>query len=143
MTAGERILVPTFRIPTLIHTRSSNSQWLNEISHRHPLWLHPSDAEQLGSTRTGSSYHDADGPLRHPVVANRGDPPWGSGGQSPHGSVAPRGGRCRSWGAGKASIERDDEDVGGCGEITVRSRTKVMNPIPVLSGGPTPVYTRI
>ena len=46
--AGERILVLMFRLPTLIHTRSGNAKWLNEISHRHPLWLHPSGAEALG-----------------------------------------------------------------------------------------------
>ena len=51
--AGERILVPTFRIPTLIHTRSANSKWLNEISHRHPLWVHPEDAEKLGLAENG------------------------------------------------------------------------------------------
>ena len=45
---GERILVPTFRLPTLIHTRSGQAKWLNEISHGHPMWIHPSDAEQLG-----------------------------------------------------------------------------------------------
>ncbi|MEL6894144.1 MAG: molybdopterin-dependent oxidoreductase, partial [Actinomycetota bacterium] len=49
----ERILLPTFRIPTLIHTRSANSKWLNEISHRHPLWIHPSDAEKLGIEEAG------------------------------------------------------------------------------------------
>ncbi|MDH3754451.1 MAG: molybdopterin-dependent oxidoreductase [Acidimicrobiia bacterium] len=49
----ERILLPTFRIPTLIHTRSANSKWLNEISHRHPLWIHPSDAEKLGISEGG------------------------------------------------------------------------------------------
>jgi anaerobic selenocysteine-containing dehydrogenase len=48
LAGDERILLPTFRIPTLIHTRSANSKWLNEISHRHPLWIHPSDAEALG-----------------------------------------------------------------------------------------------
>jgi anaerobic selenocysteine-containing dehydrogenase len=48
LDGAERILLPTFRIPTLIHTRSGNSKWLNEISHRHPLWLHPADAEALG-----------------------------------------------------------------------------------------------
>ncbi len=62
LDGAERILVPTFRLPTLIHTRSGNAKWLNEISHRHPLWIHPSDAEQLGvesgglcrvATRTG------------------------------------------------------------------------------------------
>jgi|TARA_B110001454_G_scaffold5051_1_gene4699 anaerobic selenocysteine-containing dehydrogenase len=47
LDGNERILLPTFRIPTLIHTRSANSKWLNEISHRHPLWIHPEDAEKL------------------------------------------------------------------------------------------------
>jgi anaerobic selenocysteine-containing dehydrogenase len=53
LAGDERILLPTFRIPTLIHTRSGNSKWLNEISHRHPLWIHPSDAEQLGIEENG------------------------------------------------------------------------------------------
>ena len=46
--AGDAVLTPTFRLPTLIHTRSSNSKWLVEISHRNPLWLHPVDGERLG-----------------------------------------------------------------------------------------------
>jgi anaerobic selenocysteine-containing dehydrogenase len=45
---GELVLVPTFRLPTLIHTRSGNAKWLNEISHRNPLWIHSSDAQRLG-----------------------------------------------------------------------------------------------
>jgi anaerobic selenocysteine-containing dehydrogenase len=53
LDGGERILVPTFRIPTLIHTRSGNAKWLNEISHRHPLWIHPEDAEKLGIEMEG------------------------------------------------------------------------------------------
>jgi anaerobic selenocysteine-containing dehydrogenase len=53
LAGDERILLPTFRIPTLIHTRSANSKWLNEISHRHPLWIHPSDAEALGIEENG------------------------------------------------------------------------------------------
>ncbi len=44
---GELVLVPTFRLPTQIHTRSANSKWLAEISHRNPLWMHPADAERL------------------------------------------------------------------------------------------------
>jgi anaerobic selenocysteine-containing dehydrogenase len=48
LDGAERILLPTFRLPTLIHTRSGNAKWLNEISHRHPLWIHPEDAEKLG-----------------------------------------------------------------------------------------------
>ena len=44
---GEMLLLPTFRLPTLIHTRSGNAKWLYEISHSNPLWLHPKDAERL------------------------------------------------------------------------------------------------
>jgi anaerobic selenocysteine-containing dehydrogenase len=32
----------------MIHTRSGNSKWLVEISHKNPLWIHPQDAERLG-----------------------------------------------------------------------------------------------
>ncbi len=49
---GEMVLLPTFRLPTLIHTRSGNAKWLYEISHTNPLWLHPEDAARLG-VRTG------------------------------------------------------------------------------------------
>ncbi|MCB8942677.1 MAG: molybdopterin-dependent oxidoreductase [Ardenticatenaceae bacterium] len=45
---GEMLLLPTFRLPTLIHTRSANAKWLYEISHKNPVWVHPSDAERLG-----------------------------------------------------------------------------------------------
>ena len=50
---GERALLPTFRLPTLIHTRSANSKWLQEISHTNPLWVHPEDAEALGLVNGG------------------------------------------------------------------------------------------
>jgi anaerobic selenocysteine-containing dehydrogenase len=45
---GEYLLIPTFRLPTLIHTRSGNAKWLYEISNANPLWLHPVDAARLG-----------------------------------------------------------------------------------------------
>ncbi len=48
MAAGDRALLPTFRLPTLIHTRSANAKWLQEISHTNPLWIHPEDAAQFG-----------------------------------------------------------------------------------------------
>ena len=51
-TKGEFPLVPTFRLPTLIHSRSANAKWLYEISHRNPIWMHTSDAERLG-VKTG------------------------------------------------------------------------------------------
>jgi anaerobic selenocysteine-containing dehydrogenase len=52
VTAGEMLLLPTFRLPTLIHTRSGNAKWLYEISHRNPLWINSKDAEQL-EVKTG------------------------------------------------------------------------------------------
>ncbi len=53
LEAGERALLPTFRVPTLIHTRSANSKWLQEISHTNPLWVHPDDAAKLGLVNGG------------------------------------------------------------------------------------------
>ncbi len=44
---NEFLLLPTFRLPTLIHTRSGNAKWLYEISHSNPVWIHPRDAERL------------------------------------------------------------------------------------------------
>src|SRR6185295_4511425 len=45
---NEFVLVPTFRLPTLVHTRTGNSKWLYEISNTNPVWIHPSDAKGLG-----------------------------------------------------------------------------------------------
>ncbi len=47
-SAGEFVLISTYRLPTLIHTRSGNAKWLLEISHSNPTWIHTSDAAQLG-----------------------------------------------------------------------------------------------
>ena len=49
---GEMLLLPTFRLPTLIHTRSGNSKWLYELSHKNPLWLHTQDAVRF-AVQTG------------------------------------------------------------------------------------------
>ena len=45
---GEVPLIPTFRLPVQIHTRSANSKWLDEIAHTNPLWIHPTHAARLG-----------------------------------------------------------------------------------------------
>ena len=45
---GEFPLVPTFRLPVLIHSRSANAKWLTEIANRNPVWMHTSDAEKMG-----------------------------------------------------------------------------------------------
>ena len=89
MAGNERILLPTFRIPTLIHTRSGNSKWLNEISHRHPLWIHPSDAEQLGIEEKGLvRITHPDRPLRDLGLAHRRHPAGRRRGVAPHGPLA-------------------------------------------------------
>lgn len=49
---GEYVLVPTFRLPMLIHSRSGNAKWLMEIANRNPIWMHPDDAKRWGF-RTG------------------------------------------------------------------------------------------
>jgi anaerobic selenocysteine-containing dehydrogenase len=45
---NELCLVPTFRLPVLIHTRSGNAKWLAEIAHSNPVWIHPEDAARAG-----------------------------------------------------------------------------------------------
>jgi anaerobic selenocysteine-containing dehydrogenase len=45
--AGEFDLLPNFRLPTLIHTRSP-VKWLYEISHDNPLWIAAEDARARG-----------------------------------------------------------------------------------------------
>jgi len=44
---GEFDLLPNFRLPTLVHTRSP-VKWLYEISHENPLWISSADARQYG-----------------------------------------------------------------------------------------------
>jgi len=44
---GEFDLLPNFRLPTLVHTRSP-VKWLYEISHDNPLWISTEDARKFG-----------------------------------------------------------------------------------------------
>ena len=37
------LLLPNFRLPTLIHSRSANAKWLYEIAHQNPVWVHTLD----------------------------------------------------------------------------------------------------
>jgi anaerobic selenocysteine-containing dehydrogenase len=46
--AGEYVLLPTYRLPTMIHSRSGNAKYLTELSHAHPLLVCPEDAERIG-----------------------------------------------------------------------------------------------
>jgi anaerobic selenocysteine-containing dehydrogenase len=49
---GEMPLIPTFRLPVQVHTRSANSKWLDEMAHTNPLWIHPRDAKRI-DVKTG------------------------------------------------------------------------------------------
>jgi len=44
----EYCLLPNFRLPQHIHSRSANAKWLVEIAHKNPIWIHPNDAKKLG-----------------------------------------------------------------------------------------------
>ncbi|MEJ2668362.1 MAG: molybdopterin-dependent oxidoreductase, partial [Deinococcales bacterium] len=48
LAAGEVALLPNFRLPVQVHTRSATSKWLDEIAHTNPLWMHPQRAAALG-----------------------------------------------------------------------------------------------
>ncbi|MCH7997117.1 MAG: formate dehydrogenase, partial [Chloroflexi bacterium] len=45
---NEFVLLPTFRLPTLIHTRANGAKWLHEIAHINPVWINPVDAKLIG-----------------------------------------------------------------------------------------------
>lgn len=51
--AGELVLLPTYRLPTMVHTRSANAKWLTELAHAHPLLVSPEDAERTGLATGG------------------------------------------------------------------------------------------
>jgi anaerobic selenocysteine-containing dehydrogenase len=48
LAPDQMVLIPTFRVPIQIHTRSANAKWLDEIAHTNPLWIHTGDAARLG-----------------------------------------------------------------------------------------------
>ena len=81
-------LIPTFRLPVQIHTRSANAKWLDEIAHTNPLWLHPSDAAKLG-VETGDlvRVETAHRPLRREGLGDRGHPAGRRRLQPPHGPL--------------------------------------------------------
>jgi len=53
LKAGQMVLIPTFRLPTQIHTRSANAKWLDELAHTNPVWINPIDARAMGPIATG------------------------------------------------------------------------------------------
>ena len=45
---GEYCLLPTFRLPNLIHSRTNGAKWLYEISNVNPVWVNSIDARRIG-----------------------------------------------------------------------------------------------
>ncbi|MCH8888097.1 MAG: molybdopterin-dependent oxidoreductase [SAR324 cluster bacterium] len=45
---NEMVLLPTFRLPNLIHSRSGNAKWLVEIAHKNPILMSSADAARMG-----------------------------------------------------------------------------------------------
>ena len=86
---GEYVLLPTYRLPTLIHSRSGNAKYLNELSHTHPLLVCPEDAERIG-LQTGDLHARGDGDrlVRHQGPGHRGHPPRRRRRVAPHGPLA-------------------------------------------------------
>ena len=73
---GEYVLLPTYRLPTMIHSRSGNAKYLNELSHTHPLLVCPEDAERIGlQHRRPRARGDRDRLVRHQGARDRGHPP--------------------------------------------------------------------
>ena len=144
LDGAERILIPTFRLPTLIHTRSGNAKWLNEISHRHPLWIHPQRrraARHRG--RRARPDHHPHRVLRDRDVAHRGHPAGGGRLLPPHGSLAPRrAARATSAGPQAWPTSTTTAPDGICAFVTEWSRSPATTPIRRGSGGPTPACTR-
>ena len=144
-TKGEMVLLPTFRLPTLIHTRSGNAKWLYEISHSNPLWLHPEDAARLGvDHRRSAPGRHRHRPLRRQGVGHRVRaaghrrvlaPPRALAAGREHGR------RALVHRAGRPAAARDRAS-GGCGGFTACSRGRATIRIPSACGGRTRASTR-
>ncbi len=50
VSKSEYALLPTFRLPTLIHTRTNGAKWLYETANENPVWINPIDAARIGVT---------------------------------------------------------------------------------------------
>ena len=140
----ERILLPIFRLPTLIHTRSGNAKYLYEISHGHPLWMNPIDADQLGfdnrRPRPDQHRHRL---LLHAGLAHRRPPTRSGGGLPSHGPLAPgrqNGKRALVIGPGRHRTPR--RRVATAAPLGVSNPSNRTTPTASASGGGTRESTR-
>ena len=115
---GEMLLPPTFRLPTLIHTRSGNAKYLNEISHRNPLWIHTERRGAAGHRdRRPRPGHDRDRPLREPCVGDGVDRARSGGLLAPPGALAAARRRGQPLVDGRGAPERRTRTTGSCAQV--------------------------
>ena len=143
--AGQRVLVPIFRLPTLIHTRSGNAKYLYEISHGHPLWMNPIDAERSASSHGQMVRVNTDnGYFRDAGVAHRRYPPGRGRRQPSHGPLASRDDEAGNerWSSALVDIDNLGDGSGACARRRASSRSRPTIPTRNASGGKTPACTR-
>jgi anaerobic selenocysteine-containing dehydrogenase len=112
--AGDLVLMPTFRLPTLIHTRSGNAKYLNEISNTHPLWVNPEDAvRSAGGLSTGdlARVHTEIGHFVVRVWVTPGIRPGVIALSHHMGRWRPHEGEGSRWVTGLVDVRRDEEGV--------------------------------
>ena len=139
------VLLPTFRLPTLIHTRSGNAKWLYEISHTNPLWIHPEDAARLG-VATGDLLKVATriGHFVDKVWVTEGMRPGRRRVLAPPRPLAPAedaGGE--RWSTALVDLQQARRRASGaCARSTACGRSRATIRTPSASGGTTPACTR-
>ena len=139
---GEFDLLPNFRLPTLVHTRSP-VKWLYEISHDNPLWIatagRAAPRHRDRRSRQGAHAHRL---LRHARVGDRRHPSRRARHVAPSRTLAPR----RRTGQSQRVGARDDRSPGRaatrCRRSTARSRSRAAIPTARASGGARSASTR-
>ena len=143
---NEIVLVPTFRLPTLIHTRSGNAKWLAEISNRNPLWMHTSDGERWG-IKTGDLVRDLDRhrPFRKSGVGDRRNASRRCRVFTSHRPLAARSGREKQPLVYKSGDDRrrSNRANGKCASSKESARTKATTPTRPEFSGPTAAFIKI
>ena len=141
--ANEFDLLPNFRLPTLIHTRSP-VKWLYEISHNNPLWIATGDAAKLGIEQGDLvKVQDRHRPLRHARLGHRGHPARRRRHVAP---PRPMAAQRRSGRRARRDVTREDQRdrtaATRCGRSTARSRSRATIRTARASGGARSACTR-
>ena len=148
-SAARCVLLPTFRLPTLIHTRSGNAKWLNEISHTQPAAGSTRATPSGSASTTGDLVRvdDRDRPLRDQGAGSpRASGPGVVACSPPHGPLAAAASDERQRAGRPALVDLDASrrrHAGGCASVHGRRAVRERRPgLARGSGGATPACTR-